>query len=133
MGSKTVVYQPPKIEKDDSFEKYLQYQKDRELALDERAQQEREDEARKELQRRKSGAKGLTDYYERTKSQLESGLISYQGAQDQLQSYIDKYDLTAGFGTGKKKKGKGKGKGKGKKAFNPYTDKTKGANQYLTI
>jgi hypothetical protein len=129
MGSKTV-YNPPAIEKDDSFEKYLQYQKDRELALDERAQQEREDEARKELQRRKAGAKGLTDYYERTKSQLESGLISYQGAQDQLQSYIDKYDLTAGFGTGKKKKGKGKGKGK--KAFNPYTDKTKGANQYLT-
>ena len=95
---KTTVYQPPAIEKDDSFEKYLQYQKDRELALDERAQQEREDEARKELQRRKAGAKGLTDYYERTKSQLESGLISYQGAQDQLQSYIDKYDLTAGFG-----------------------------------
>ena len=96
MGSKTV-YNPPKIEKDDSFAKYLEYQKERETRLDERAQQEKADEAARETTRRKSGAKGLTDLYGRTKSQLESGLISFQGAQDKLQSYIDKYDLTAGF------------------------------------
>ena len=30
-------------------------------------------------------------------SQLQSGLLSFQGAQDKLQSYIDKYGLTAGF------------------------------------
>ena len=59
MGSKTV-YNPPKIEKDDSFAKYLEYQKERETRLDERAQKEREDEAARELTRRKSGAKGLT-------------------------------------------------------------------------
>ena len=76
MGSKTV-YNPPKIEKDDSFAKYLEYQKERETRLDERAQKEREDEAARELTRRKSGAKGLTDLYGRTKSQLESGLISF--------------------------------------------------------
>ena len=121
MGSKTV-YNPPKIEKDDSFEKYLEYQKERETRLDERAQKEREDEAARELTRRKSGAKGLTDLYGRTKSQLESGLLSFQGAQDKLQSYIDKYDLTAGF----KPDDEGN-------TFDPgYTDPSKGAGQYLT-
>ena len=121
MGSKTV-YNPPKIEKDDSFAKYLEYQKERETALEERAQQEREDEAAKELQRRQSGAKGLTDLYGRTKSQLESGLLSFQGAQDKLQSYIDKYDLTAGF----------KADDEGN-TFDPgYTDPSKGAGQYLS-
>ena len=121
MGSKTV-YNPPKIEKDDSFAKYLEYQKERETRLDERAQKEREDEAARELTRRKSGAKGLTDLYGRTKSQLESGLISFQGAQDKLQSYIDKYDLTAGF----KPDDEGN-------TFDPgYTDPSKGAGQYLT-
>ena len=121
MGSKTV-YNPPKIEKDDSFAKYLEYQKERETRLDERAQKEREDEAARELTRRKSGAKGLTDLYGRTKSQLESGLLSFQGAQDKLQSYIDKYDLTAGF----------KADDEGN-TFDPgYTDPSKGAGQYLT-
>ena len=121
MGSKTV-YNPPKIEKDDSFAKYLEYQKERETRLDERAQKEREDEAARELTRRKSGAKGLTDLYGRTKSQLESGLLSFQGAQDKLQSYIDKYDLTAGF----------KSDDEGN-TFDPgYTDPSKGAGQYLT-
>ena len=94
MGSKTV-YNPPKIEKDDTFEKYLEYQKERELKLDERAQTERENRAAQDLARRQSAASGLTDLYNRTSSQLQSGLISFQGAQDQLQSYIDKYDLTA--------------------------------------
>ena len=94
MGSKTV-YNPPKIEKDDSFAKYLEYQKERETRLDERAQKEREEQAARDLTRRKGGAKGLTDLYNRTSSQLQSGLLSFQGAQDKLQSYIDKYDLTA--------------------------------------
>jgi len=121
MGSKTV-YNAPEIPKDDSFEKYLEYQKERETRLDERAQKEREDEAARELTRRKSGAKGLTDLYGRTKSQLESGLLSFQGAQDKLQSYIDKYDLTAGF----KPDDEGN-------TFDPgYTDPSKGAGQYLT-
>ena len=42
-----------------------------------------------------SGARGIGSLYDRTKSQLQSGLISYQGAQDKLQSYIDRYDLTS--------------------------------------
>jgi len=121
MGSKTT-YNAPKVEKDDSFEKYLEYQKDRETKLEERAQAEREATAARELQRRQTGASGLTDFYDRTKSQLESGLVSYEGAQNQLQSYIDKYDLNAGFQPDTEGN-----------TFNPrYTDSTKGADQYMS-
>ena len=138
MGSKTV-YNPPKIEKDDSFEKYLEYQKERETRLDERAQKEREEAAAKDLTRRKSGAKGLTDLYNRTSSQLQSGLLSFQGAQDKLQSYIDKYDLTAGFTPETRDTGveddpdTEEDESKETFTFNPgYTDPTKGAGQYLS-
>lgn len=138
MGSKTV-YNAPEIEKDDSFEKYLEYQKDRETRLEERAQEEREKAAAQDLTRRKSGAKGLTDLYNRTSSQLQSGLISFQGAQDKLQSYIDKYDLTAGFAPETRDTGVEDDpdteidESKETFTFNPgYTDPDKGANQYLT-
>ena len=118
MGAPRVTYEAPKIEKDDSFEKYLEYQKDRETKLEERAQKEREDKEARDLMRRQTGAKGLSGLYERTKGQLESGLIGFQGAQDKLQSYIDKYDLTAGFKDD---------------TFQPgYTDPSKGPGQYLT-
>ena len=138
MGSRTV-YNAPKIEKDDSFEKYLEYQKERETRLDERAQEEREKAAAQDLTRRKSGAKGLTDLYNRTASQLQSGLLSFQGAQDKLQSYIDKYDLTAGFTPETRDTGveddpdTDVDESKETFTFDPgYTDPTKGANQYLT-
>ena len=118
MGSKTV-YNPPKIEKDDSFAKYLEYQKGKEDRLQAQADAEKAEAKAKDLTRRKSGAQGLTGLYDRTKSQLESGLISFQGAQDKLQSYIDKYDLTAGFTEDE--------------GFTPtYTDPNKGPGQYLT-
>ncbi len=118
MGSKTV-YNPPKIEKDDSFAKYLEYQKGKEDRLQAQADAEKAEAKAKDLTRRKSGAQGLTGLYDRTKSQLESGLISFQGAQDKLQSYIDKYDLTAGFTDDE--------------GFTPtYTDPNKGPGQYLT-
>ena len=118
MGSKTV-YNPPKIEKDDSFEKYLEYQKAKEDRLQAQADKEKAEEKAKDLTRRKSGAQGLTGLYDRTKSQLESGLISFTGAQDKLQSYIDKYDLTAGFTDDE--------------GFTPtYTDPNKGPGQYLS-
>jgi len=118
MGSKTV-YNPPKIEKDDSFAKYLEYQKGKEDRLQAQADAEKAEAKAKDLTRRKSGAQGLTGLYDRTKSQLESGLVSFQGAQDKLQSYIDKYDLTAGFTEDE--------------GFTPtYTDPNKGPGQYLS-
>ena len=118
MGSKTV-YNPPKIEKDDSFAKYLEYQKGKEDRLQAQADAEKAEAKAKDLTRRKSGAQGLTGLYDRTKSQLESGLISFKGAQDKLQSYIDKYDLTGGFTE--------------EEGFTPtYTDPNKGPGQYLS-
>ena len=138
MGSKTV-YNAPKIEKDDSFEKYLQYQQEKEDRLQAQADKEKADAALKDLTRRKSGASGLTDLYDRTSSQLQSGLISFQGAQDKLQSYIDKYDLTAGFTPETRDTGieddpdTEVDESKETFTFDPgYTDPTKGAGQYLS-
>ena len=134
MGSKTV-YKAPKIEKDDSFAKYLEYQQQKEDRLQAQADKEKAEEKAKELTRRKSGAMGLTDLYDRTSSQLQSGLISFQGAQDKLQSYIDKYDLTSGFtpeDTGIEDD-PDTDIDESKTIFNPgYTDPNKGAQQYLT-
>ena len=77
--------------------------------------------------------------YDRTSSQLQSGLISFQGAQDKLQSYIDKYDLTAGFTPETRDTGIEDDpdteidESKETFTFDPgYTDPTKGAGQYLT-
>ena len=138
MGSKTV-YNAPKIEKDDSFEKYLEYQKQKEDRLQAQADKEKADAAAKDLTRRKSGASGLGDLYDRTSSQLQSGLISFQGAQQKLQSYIDKYDLTAGFTPETRDTGIEDDpdteidESKETFTFDPgYADPTKGAGQYLT-
>ena len=138
MGSKTV-YNAPEIEKDDSFEKYLEYKQQKEDRLQAQADKEKADAALKDLTRRKSGAKGLTDLYNRTSSQLQSGLLSFQGAQDKLQSYIDKYDLTAGFTPETRDTGveddpdTEEDESKETFTFDPgYTDPTKGAGQYLS-
>ena len=138
MGSKTV-YNPPKIEKDDSFAKYLEYQQQKEDRLQAQADKEKAEAAAKDLTRRKSGASGLGDLYDRTSSQLQSGLISFQGAQDKLQSYIDKYDLTAGFTPETRDTGVEDDpdteidESKETFTFDPgYADPDKGAGQYLT-
>jgi len=138
MGSKTV-YNPPKIEKDDSFAKYLEYQQDKEDRLTAKADKEAAEAAAKDLTRRKSGASGLTDLYDRTSSQLQSGLLSFQGAQDKLQSYIDKYDLTSGFTPETRDTGVEDDpdtevdESKETFTFDPgYADSTKGAGQYLS-
>ena len=134
MGSKTV-YNPPKIEKDDSFAKYLEYQQGKEDRLQAQADKEKAETKAKEYTRRTSGASGLGDLYDRTSSQLQSGLLSFQGAQDKLQSYIDKYDLTAGFtpqDTGVEDD-PDTDVDESKSTFDPgYADPTKGAGQYLT-
>ena len=134
MGSKTV-YNPPKIEKDDSFAKCLEYQQGKEDRLPAQADKEKAETKAKEYTRRTSGASGLGDLYDRTSSQLQSGLLSFQGAQDKLQSYIDKYDLTAGFtpqDTGVEDD-PDTDVDESKSTFDPgYADPTKGAGQYLT-
>ena len=48
-GSPKVTYQSPKIEKDKSFEKYLEYQMDSDKRAEDRATHSKEEEAEAEL------------------------------------------------------------------------------------
>ena len=52
MGAPSITYESPKIEKDDTFEKYLRYQQDRELRLEERAQEREDIEAKTRIKKR---------------------------------------------------------------------------------
>ena len=72
MGAPSITYESPKIEKDDTFEKYLQYQQDRELRLDERAQAATDRSAAAERRRREGGARGFQDYAENNKKAIFS-------------------------------------------------------------
>ena len=57
-GSPKITYQSPKIEKDKSFEKYLQYQIDRDKRAEDRATQATKDEADRTRIRNEAGAAG---------------------------------------------------------------------------
>ena len=97
MGAPSITYESPKIEKDDTFQKYLQYQQDRELRLDERAQAAEDIALGKERRRREQGALGFQNFSQNLKSQVESGATNYADAQTKLQDYITRYDLKGGF------------------------------------
>ena len=55
-GSPKITYQSPKIEKDKSFEKYLDYQITRQQNIDDRAIQAKEDEDERTRIRNQAGA-----------------------------------------------------------------------------
>ena len=97
MGAPSITYEAPKVEKDDTFEKYLQYQQDRQLDLDERSQQasDRADAATR--RRREQGALGFEGFAQNLKGQVETGITPYSEAQGKLQDYIARYDLKGGF------------------------------------
>ena len=97
MGAPSITYESPKIEKDDTFQKYLQYQQDRELRLDERAQAAEDISLGKERRRREQGALGFQGFAQNLKSQVESGITPFADAQTKLQDYITRYDLKGGF------------------------------------
>ena len=97
MGAPSITYESPKIEKDDTFEKYLQYQQDRELRLDERAQAAEDIALGKTRRRREQGALGFQNFSQNLQSQVESGATNYADAQTKLQDYITRYDLKGGF------------------------------------
>jgi len=97
MGAPSITYESPKIEKDDTFEKYLQYQQDRELRLDERAQAAEDISLGKTRRRREQGALGFQGFAQNLKSQVESGITPFADAQTKLQDYITRYDLRGGF------------------------------------
>lgn len=93
-GGTRVEYKAPPVEKDDSFQKYLEYQQARERTLEERAQQERSEEKAKAAARQASGQAGYGGLRSSVESQLKQGLISYNDAASQLRDYSSKYDLT---------------------------------------
>ena len=97
MGAPSITYESPKIEKDNTFRDYLQYQQDRELQLDERADQARDRGDAAKRRRREQGALGFDAFSQNLQKQVEGGTTAYADAQNKLQDYISRYDLKAGF------------------------------------
>ena len=95
-GGRKVTYNPPKIERDKSFEKYLQYQMDRDEKAETRARTEREEAKKAEDARKAAGKSGYDAYASNIQSQLGAGLISFNDAQSRLDSYRSKYDMVPG-------------------------------------
>jgi len=93
-GGTTVEYRAPNIPKDDTFERYLAYQQQKETASEARAAQERAEAAQKEQARKAAGQAGFTGLRTGVEQQLRQGLISYSDATGQLRDYAAKYDLT---------------------------------------
>jgi len=93
MGGSKVKYESPQIPKDDSFEKYLAYQQQKETAAEARAAAEKADAKAAEEARKASAASGFGGMRSGLESQLRQGLISYNDATSQLRDYASKYDL----------------------------------------
>jgi hypothetical protein len=93
MGGSKVNYEAPVIPKDDSFEKYLKYQQEREVAAEARAAAEKAETKAAAEARKASAAAGFTGMRSGLESQLRQGLISYNDATSQLRDYASKYDL----------------------------------------
>ena len=93
MGGSKVNYQAPVIPKDDSFEKYLKYQQDREVAAETRAAAEKAEAKAAADARKASAASGFSGMRSGLESQLRQGLIGYSDATSQLRDYASKYEL----------------------------------------
>ena len=90
-GGPTVTYNPPPP--DDTFAKYLQYTKEKEAAIDKRADDVRKEEKAAAEARKTAGQAGYAGLKQTTQQQLAQGLISYESAVNQLRDYASKYDL----------------------------------------
>ena len=95
-GSPKITYQSPKIEKDKSFEKYLDYQITRQKNIDDRATQATKDEDERTRIRNQAGKDAYGSYADNVQNQLNAGLISFNDAQNRLENYRSKYDMPAG-------------------------------------
>jgi hypothetical protein len=93
MGGSKVKYEAPQIPKDDSFEKYLAYQQQKETAAEARAAAEKAETKAAAEARKASAAAGFGGMRSGIESQLRQGLISYNDATSQLRDYASKYDL----------------------------------------
>jgi hypothetical protein len=94
MGGTKVNYNPPVIPKDDTFEKYLAYQQQKESAAEARVAKEKEDQRLADEARKASGSAGYAGLRTGIEGQLRQGLINYQDATQQLRDYATKYDMT---------------------------------------
>ena len=94
MGGKKTNYTPPPVQKDDSFEKYLQYQQQKETAAEQRAAAEKAEQKAADDARKASGAAGYSGLRTGVENQLRQGLIGYEDATRQLRDYATKYDMT---------------------------------------
>jgi hypothetical protein len=92
-GGTTINYQPPQIQRDDSFEKFLNYQREREQAAEERAAAEKAETKREADARKAAGAAGYAGLKAGVEAELRSGLISYQEGASRLRDFNAKYDL----------------------------------------
>ena len=92
-GSKTVIEAPKPIEPDKSFEKYLQYQTNRENRLADRAEKQSSYDRARTEGREAAGGRGLQSYYDSLENQLSSGVIGFGDAKSQLENYISRYNL----------------------------------------
>ena len=98
-GGTRVKYEAPKIEKDKSFEKYLEYQIQRDKDISDAALQAKKMKPEARGLRNEAGAAGYDAYASNIQSQLGAGLISFNDAQSRLEGYRSKYDMVPGCPT----------------------------------
>jgi hypothetical protein len=94
MGGSRSTYKAPSIPKDDTFQKYLEYQQKQESSANQRAAQEKADQQAAINARNAAGASGYSGLRAGVENQLRQGLINYEGATQQLRDYATKYDMT---------------------------------------
>ena len=94
MGGSKTNYTPPPVQKDDSFEKYLQYQQQKETAAEQRVAAEKAEQKAADDARKASGVAGYGGLRTGVENQLRQGLIGYEDATRQLRDYATKYDMT---------------------------------------
>jgi hypothetical protein len=94
MGGSKTNYTPPPVQKDDSFEKYLQYQQQKETAAEQRVATEKAEQKAADDARKASGVAGYGGLRTGVENQLRQGLIGYEDATRQLRDYATKYDMT---------------------------------------
>jgi hypothetical protein len=94
MGGSKTNYTPPPVQKDDSFEKYLKYQQEKETAAEQRVAAEKAEQKAADDARKASGAAGYSGLRTGVENQLRQGLIGYEDATRQLRDYATKYDMT---------------------------------------
>lgn len=94
MGGGGPTYNAPPVQKDDSFEKYLSYQQQKEKADEERIATEKAETKAEAAARKAAGASGYAGLKSGVESQMRQGLLGYETATQQLRDYASKYDMT---------------------------------------